>query len=206
MLSASMTVAMAEEIKLLFLEFQSAGVTFQQTLKRQSWGAKAFVIKDPDGICCCLLDPQTKSHHAEVLLKGTYRRLAEVSERSRNGLGKRTGGFSSVRERQEQTTRSEFFGAGSRESNVGQRFKSARRLHSSQSSAPPLQLTLLVNSATSYRARSGILMLRSDPCWERSAATFRVRSGDRPGENTRLCLAVGSSSRRGGWRRGCDRR
>jgi len=49
LLSASMTVATADEIKLLFLEFQSAGVAFHQTLKKQPWGAKNFVVKDPDG-------------------------------------------------------------------------------------------------------------------------------------------------------------
>ena len=49
LLSVSMTVATADEIKLLFLEFQSAGVTFRQKLKKQPWGAKDFVIKDPDG-------------------------------------------------------------------------------------------------------------------------------------------------------------
>jgi uncharacterized glyoxalase superfamily protein PhnB len=49
LLSLSMTVATAEEIKLLFLEFQSAGVAFHQTLKKQPWGAKNFVVKDPDG-------------------------------------------------------------------------------------------------------------------------------------------------------------
>jgi uncharacterized glyoxalase superfamily protein PhnB len=49
LLSASMTVATAEEIKLLFLEFQSAGVAFHQRLKKQPWGAKNFVVKDPDG-------------------------------------------------------------------------------------------------------------------------------------------------------------
>jgi uncharacterized glyoxalase superfamily protein PhnB len=49
LLSASMTVATADEIKLLFLEFQSAGVSFHQTLKKQPWGAKNFVVKDPDG-------------------------------------------------------------------------------------------------------------------------------------------------------------
>jgi uncharacterized glyoxalase superfamily protein PhnB len=49
LLSASMTVATADEIKLLFLEFQSAGVTFHQTLKKQPWGAKNFIVKDPDG-------------------------------------------------------------------------------------------------------------------------------------------------------------
>ena len=49
LLSASMTVGTADEIKLLFLEFRSAGVAFHQTLKKQPWGAKNFVVKDPDG-------------------------------------------------------------------------------------------------------------------------------------------------------------
>jgi hypothetical protein len=49
LLSASLTVATAAEIKLLFLEFQSTGVTFHQSLKKQPWGAKNFIITDPDG-------------------------------------------------------------------------------------------------------------------------------------------------------------
>jgi uncharacterized glyoxalase superfamily protein PhnB len=49
LLSASMTVATAEEIKLLFLEFQSAAVSFHQALKKQPWGARNFIVKDPDG-------------------------------------------------------------------------------------------------------------------------------------------------------------
>jgi catechol 2,3-dioxygenase-like lactoylglutathione lyase family enzyme len=49
LLSASLTVATAEEIKALFLEFQSAGVTFFQTLRREPWGARDFIVKDPDG-------------------------------------------------------------------------------------------------------------------------------------------------------------
>lgn len=49
LLSASMTVATADEIKQLFLEFQSAGVVFLQKLKKQPWGAKNFIVKDPDG-------------------------------------------------------------------------------------------------------------------------------------------------------------
>lgn len=48
LLSASMIVATADEMELLFLEFQSAGLTFHETLKRQSWGARTFVVKDPD--------------------------------------------------------------------------------------------------------------------------------------------------------------
>jgi catechol 2,3-dioxygenase-like lactoylglutathione lyase family enzyme len=49
LLSASFTVATPEEIKSLFLEFQAAGVTFFQTLKRQPWGARNFVVGDIDG-------------------------------------------------------------------------------------------------------------------------------------------------------------
>ena len=49
LLSASLTVATSEEIKALFLEFQAAGVTFFQTLKREPWGARNFIVKDPDG-------------------------------------------------------------------------------------------------------------------------------------------------------------
>jgi uncharacterized glyoxalase superfamily protein PhnB len=49
LLSAAITVGTAEEIKQLFLEFQAAGVTFHQGLMRQPWGAKNFIVKDPDG-------------------------------------------------------------------------------------------------------------------------------------------------------------
>jgi hypothetical protein len=48
-LSVSTTVAKADKIKLLFLEFQSAGDCFHQTLKKQPRGAKNFVVKDTDG-------------------------------------------------------------------------------------------------------------------------------------------------------------
>jgi catechol 2,3-dioxygenase-like lactoylglutathione lyase family enzyme len=59
LLSVSMTVATAGEIKLLFLEFQSAGVTFHQKLKKQPWGAKNFVVKDPDGNLLLFAGPAT---------------------------------------------------------------------------------------------------------------------------------------------------
>src|SRR5882757_8800010 len=49
LLSAALTVDTAEEIKALFLEFEAAGVAFFQTLRREPWGAKNFIIKDPDG-------------------------------------------------------------------------------------------------------------------------------------------------------------
>ena len=49
LLSASLTVATADEIKALFLEFQNAAVTFFQTLRREPWGARDFIVRDPDG-------------------------------------------------------------------------------------------------------------------------------------------------------------
>ena len=49
LLSAAITVATAGEIKELFLELQSAGVSIFQTLERKPWGARSFIVKDPDG-------------------------------------------------------------------------------------------------------------------------------------------------------------
>jgi catechol 2,3-dioxygenase-like lactoylglutathione lyase family enzyme len=49
LLSAALTVDTADAIKALFLEYQAAGIAFHQTLKKEPWGAKNFIIKDPDG-------------------------------------------------------------------------------------------------------------------------------------------------------------
>jgi uncharacterized glyoxalase superfamily protein PhnB len=46
LLSASITVDVAEP---LFLEFQRAGVKFHQELESEPWGARTFVVSDPDG-------------------------------------------------------------------------------------------------------------------------------------------------------------
>jgi catechol 2,3-dioxygenase-like lactoylglutathione lyase family enzyme len=46
LLSACITV---DEAKLLFLEFQAAGVAFHQALKTEPWGARTFILRDPDG-------------------------------------------------------------------------------------------------------------------------------------------------------------
>jgi catechol 2,3-dioxygenase-like lactoylglutathione lyase family enzyme len=48
LLSASLTVATTDEIKQLFLSYQVAGVPFLQTLKREPWGARTFIVQDPD--------------------------------------------------------------------------------------------------------------------------------------------------------------
>jgi catechol 2,3-dioxygenase-like lactoylglutathione lyase family enzyme len=49
LLSSDMGLDTAEEIKQLSLEFQAAGVTFFQTLRKEPWGAKTFIVQDPDG-------------------------------------------------------------------------------------------------------------------------------------------------------------
>ncbi|WP_433970751.1 VOC family protein [Tunturiibacter lichenicola] len=46
---ASITVASVEEIKQLFLMYQAADVPFHQTLKKEPWGARTFIVRDPDG-------------------------------------------------------------------------------------------------------------------------------------------------------------
>jgi uncharacterized glyoxalase superfamily protein PhnB len=46
LLSASITVNHAEP---LFVEFQAAGVQFAQSLKAEPWGARTFIVRDPDG-------------------------------------------------------------------------------------------------------------------------------------------------------------
>jgi catechol 2,3-dioxygenase-like lactoylglutathione lyase family enzyme len=48
LLSASITVASADEIKQLFLSYQARDVPFHQTLKQEPWGATTFVVVDPD--------------------------------------------------------------------------------------------------------------------------------------------------------------
>lgn len=45
-LSATFTL---DDPKPLFLEYQNAGVTFHQTLRTEPWGARTFIVEDPDG-------------------------------------------------------------------------------------------------------------------------------------------------------------
>lgn len=45
-LAASITL---EDAKPLFLEYQDAGVEFVQPLRSEPWGARTFVVRDPDG-------------------------------------------------------------------------------------------------------------------------------------------------------------
>jgi catechol 2,3-dioxygenase-like lactoylglutathione lyase family enzyme len=45
-LSATLTM---HDAKPLFLEYLSAGVRFRQSLKTEPWGARTFIVQDPDG-------------------------------------------------------------------------------------------------------------------------------------------------------------
>lgn len=48
LLSASLTLAHAGEIRQLFLDYRAAGVTFYQALTSEPWGASTFIVLDPD--------------------------------------------------------------------------------------------------------------------------------------------------------------
>jgi catechol 2,3-dioxygenase-like lactoylglutathione lyase family enzyme len=45
-LSATLTL---DDAGPLFLEFQKSGVAFHQTLRTEPWGARTFIVRDPDG-------------------------------------------------------------------------------------------------------------------------------------------------------------
>ena len=49
LLSAAITLDSAAAIKQLFLDYQAAGVTFHAALKTEPWGARTFIVRDPDG-------------------------------------------------------------------------------------------------------------------------------------------------------------
>ena len=49
LLLAAITVNSAAELRVLFAEFQAAGVDFFRTLKQETWGARTFIVRDPDG-------------------------------------------------------------------------------------------------------------------------------------------------------------
>ncbi|WP_375551346.1 bleomycin resistance protein [Rhodophyticola porphyridii] len=49
-LSATLTL---DDAKPLFLEFQEANVTFHQMLRTEPWGARTFIVQDPDGNLIC---------------------------------------------------------------------------------------------------------------------------------------------------------
>ncbi len=59
LLAASITLAGAAELKQLFLQYQAAGVDFFQSLKLEPWGARTFIVRDPDGNLLLFAGPAT---------------------------------------------------------------------------------------------------------------------------------------------------
>ncbi len=59
LLSASITLAGADEIRQLFLTYQAAEVPIVQPLRDEPWGAKTFIVKDPDGNLILFAGPAT---------------------------------------------------------------------------------------------------------------------------------------------------
>lgn len=49
LLSASITLASAEEMRRLFAAYQAAGVPLHQSLREEPWGAMTLIVRDPDG-------------------------------------------------------------------------------------------------------------------------------------------------------------
>ena len=46
MLAASISV---DDVQALYREFQAAGAAFHQDLRAEAWGARTFIVRDPDG-------------------------------------------------------------------------------------------------------------------------------------------------------------
>ena len=49
LLAAALTMESAAALRDLYLQYQATGVAFQQPLKQEPWGARTFVVRDPDG-------------------------------------------------------------------------------------------------------------------------------------------------------------
>ncbi|HTR87353.1 MAG TPA: VOC family protein [Reyranella sp.] len=59
LLSATFTLDSAAELRQLFVQYQAAGVDFHQTLKQEPWGARNFIVRDPDGNLLLFAGPAT---------------------------------------------------------------------------------------------------------------------------------------------------
>ena len=49
LLAGSITLETAAELEELFAAYQAAGVPFYQPIEQKPWGARDFIVRDPDG-------------------------------------------------------------------------------------------------------------------------------------------------------------
>jgi uncharacterized glyoxalase superfamily protein PhnB len=45
-----------ENVKALYAQYVAAGATFEQKLKKQAWGGRDFIVRDPDGNGICFVE------------------------------------------------------------------------------------------------------------------------------------------------------
>jgi catechol 2,3-dioxygenase-like lactoylglutathione lyase family enzyme len=48
-----------DNVKGLYAEYVTAGALFEQKLKKQAWGGRDFIVRDPDGNGLCFVGPAT---------------------------------------------------------------------------------------------------------------------------------------------------
>ncbi len=49
LLSATLTVASSSELEELYSHYRAADVRFSQEMRSEPWGARTFIVEDPDG-------------------------------------------------------------------------------------------------------------------------------------------------------------
>lgn len=59
LLAASMTVGTTTELEQLFHQYQKSDVDFFQQLRLEPWGARTFIVRDPDGNLLLFAGPTT---------------------------------------------------------------------------------------------------------------------------------------------------
>ena len=53
------TFVEVENVKALYAEYVTAGATIDQKLKKQAWGGRDFIVRDPDGNGICFVEMAT---------------------------------------------------------------------------------------------------------------------------------------------------
>jgi catechol 2,3-dioxygenase-like lactoylglutathione lyase family enzyme len=59
LLAASMTLDRAASLEQLFVRYREASVDFFRPLKQEPWGARTFIVRDPDGNLLLFAGPAT---------------------------------------------------------------------------------------------------------------------------------------------------
>jgi catechol 2,3-dioxygenase-like lactoylglutathione lyase family enzyme len=55
-----------ENVKALYAEYVTAGAMFDQKLKKQAWGGRDFIVRDPDGNGICFVSPAARADRSTI--------------------------------------------------------------------------------------------------------------------------------------------